>query len=187
MFRSCSISLREGTSPVHAPAPSGPRGPSASAPDMPRARERPCSHRPEARCCALGCCQPPGRSRGEAGRWAVAGAGQQLPPSSHAAPALRRPPSPLPRAGHSPVHCPDRHSQLKQTHVPNRALLGPYWFQSAPQALSPEPHCSATEQPCVAAAPCPQDAHHDMAGTVLSGVLNAAAAVSEIWLFITSN
>lgn len=80
---------------------------------------------------------------GEAGRWAGAGAGQQLLPPSHTAPVLRHPLSPLPRAGHLPVCCPDRHSQLKQMHVPNQALLGPYWFRSAPQGSSPEPHCSA--------------------------------------------
>lgn len=118
--------------------------------------------------------------------WAAAPAAK--PRCPHAAAC----PEPLPRAGHSPACCPDRHSRLKWMHVPNQALLVPYRFQSAPQGLSPEPHCSAAEQPRhrghqphVAAAPCPQDAHQDTAVAALSSVLDAAAAVGTIWPFIT--
>lgn len=128
MFRSCSISLREGTSSTPAPAPSGPGVPSASAPDMLRARERPRSHRPEARHCVLGCCQTPAPSRGGAGRWAGAGAGQQLLLQSHATLHAAASPETLPRAGHLPVHC--RQTQTVETDAcikpgPTGSLLVP--------------------------------------------------------------
>lgn len=53
---------------------------------------------PPARDTALraGVLTAPGAVTGEAGRWAGAGAGQQLPPPSHAAPALRHVPNPSP-------------------------------------------------------------------------------------------
>lgn len=130
MFRSCSISLREGTSSGHVPTPSGSWVPGASAPDMLSSRARRSSRRPEA---ALGGCQP--RSvPGDAARWAGAGVGQPGCPRS-------------PRAGRSPLHCHDRHSRFKQMQVPNWAFLDLYRLQSASLASPPGPHCSATRQP----------------------------------------
>lgn len=182
MFRSCSISVREGTSPVHVSAPSCS---SASAPDMLRARERPRSEQPEGWHRALGSCQPPGLVTGEVpemgwGRcWAAAPVAEPSHPCTVASPE-----SP-PQGRRSPVHCSDRHRQLERCVYQTRRYRVLTVSSLLPRA-PPGPHRSATQQ--TASVPGASDTHRNMAMTVLRGVPNTAVlAVSEVWPFITSN
>lgn len=103
-------------------------------------------------------CREPGTDPAPAGqrhgavRWGAArprgghGGGREMgwgrcraaaPAAEPCHPCAAASPEALPGAGRSPVHGPGGHRQLKQVHVLNRALLRPYWFQSAPRGSSP--------------------------------------------------
>lgn len=184
VFRSCSISLREGMSPVHDPVPSGPRGPSASAPDMLRARDRPQSHQPEARHCCWGAASPHA-GHGEAGRWAGAGAGQQLPLPSHAVPGrgiLQTPPQGWPLACTLPCQGqPVETATCTKLGFTASSLVPGNSFRAHPQSRTTLRHSHAV------AAPHPQGTHQATAVPAFGAAFDTAAAVRETWLFILSD
>lgn len=176
MFRSCSISLREGTSSGHVPTPSGSWVPGASAPDMLSSRARRRSRRPEA---ALGAASP-AQSRGTLrdGLGQVSGS-----PAVPAAPGLaaRLCTATTGTAASNRCRYQTGHSWI----FTGSSLL--LWPLLQGRTVLPHGSLGAGDVSRKWHSPLPAGHPPTLAVTVPSRVFDTAVALSEICAFITSN